>query len=115
MHVCVLMDEREILSLLLGVLGLLPPAYLWTEDINHFPVIKNNDVFLGWVIAGFNQPLTLSFALLLDFVHCIFAEVYLVTAVAEIGREKYFLGHSSSLPEDCGIFNEMSVPLCPGS
>jgi len=116
MHICVLMDEREILSLLLGVFGLLlPPACLWAEDINHFPVIKNNDVFLSLITAGFNQPLTLSFALLLDLVHCVFAEVYLVAAVAEIGREKYFLWHGSSLPEDCGKFNEIPEPLCPGS
>jgi hypothetical protein len=113
MHVCVLSDERQILSLLLGERGfLLPPAVIWAEDINHFPAIKDNDVFLGWVIAGFHQPLTFSFALLLGLAHCIFREVYLVAAVTEIGREKYFLWHGRSLAEDCGVFNEMSEPLC---
>jgi len=88
MHVRVLGNERQILSLFLGELPfLLPPALLRAEDINHFPAVKNNDVFLGWVIAGFNQPLTLSFALLLDLVHGIFREVYLMAAVTEIGRE----------------------------
>lgn len=112
MHVGVLSDERQILSLLLGELGfVLPPAILWAEDIHHFPVIKDNDVFLGWVIAGFHQPLTFSFALLLDLAHCIFREVYLVAALTEIGREKYFLRHDRSFAEDCGIFNQMSEPL----
>jgi hypothetical protein len=113
MHVCVLTDEREILSLLLGERGfLLPPAIIRAEDIDHFPVIKDNDVFLGWVIAGFYQPLTFPFALLFDLAHRIFREVYLVAAVAEIGREKYFLRHGRSLAEDCGVFNKMSEPLC---
>lgn len=110
MDVCVLIDERQVLSLLLGEPGfLLPPAILWAEDINHFPAIKDNDVFLGWVIAGFNQPLTLSFALLLKLAHCSFREVYLVAAITEKGREKYFLWHVRSVAEECGIFNEMST------
>ena len=88
MHVCVLGNERQILSLLLGELGfLLPSALLWAEDINHFSTIKNDDVFLGWVIAGFNQPLTLSLTLLLNLIHRIFREVYLMAAVTEIGGE----------------------------
>ena len=113
MDVCVLIDERQVLSLLLGEPGfLLPPAILWAEHINHFPAIKDNDVFLGWVIAGFNQPLTLSFAHLLELAHCSFREVYLVAAITEKGREKYFLWHGRSLAEDCGIFNDMSESLC---
>ena len=110
MHVCVLMYKRQILSLPLGELGfLLPPTVVWAEEINHFPSVKDNDVFLGSVIAGFDQPLTLPFALLLDLADCIFREVYLVAAVAEVGREKYLLRHGRSLAEDCGIFNG-----CPG-
>ena len=106
MHVCVLIDERQILSLLLGELGfLLPFAVIWAEDINHFPGIKDNDVFLRPVSAGFHEPLTFSFALVLDLSHCIFRKVYLVAAVTDIGREKYFLRHGRSLAEDCGIFN----------
>jgi hypothetical protein len=88
MHVCVLMDKRQILSLLLGEFGfLLPPTVIRAEDINHFPAVKDNDVFLGSVIAGFDQPLTLPFAILLDLAHCIFSVVHLVAAVAEVGRE----------------------------
>ena len=109
MHVCVLIDERQILSLFLGEPGfLLPPAVIWTEDIDHFPAVIYNDVFLGSVIAGFYQPLTFPFALLLDLAHCILREVYLVAAVAKVGREKYFLRHGRSLAEDCGTFNRCS-------
>jgi hypothetical protein len=115
MDLCVLIDERQVLSLLLGEPGfLLQPAILWAEHINHFPAIKDNDVFLGWVIAGFNQPLTLSFAHLLELAHCSFREVYLVAAITEKGREKYFLWHVRSVAEDWGIFNETSrAALCP--
>jgi hypothetical protein len=112
MHVCVLSDERQLLSLLLGEPGfLLPPAIIGAEDINHSPAREDNDVVLGWVIAGFHQPLTLSFALLLDLVHRVFRKIYLVAAVTEIGREQYFLGHDSSLTENCGMFNKMFEPL----
>jgi hypothetical protein len=65
MHVRVLNNERQIFYLPPGELAfLLPPALLWAKDIHHSPVIKNNDVLLGWVTAGFKRPLTLSFALL---------------------------------------------------
>jgi len=86
MHVCVLSDERQILPLLLGKADLLlPTAVNWAEDVNHVPIIKDNDVFFGRVIAGFHQPMALSFALLLGLVHCIFTEVYLAATVTEIG------------------------------
>ena len=62
-------------------------------------------MFPGRVIAGFDQPLTLAFALLLDLADCIPAEVYPVAAVAEVGREKHLLRHSGSLAEDGGVFN----------
>ena len=78
--------ERQVLSLPFCELGfVLPVALPWAKDINHFSATKNNHVFVAWVIAGLNQPLTLSFALLLDLVHCIFGEIYLVAAVTEIG------------------------------
>jgi len=110
MHLRVLMDKRQILSLLLSKLGsLLPPTVICAEDINHFPAVEDNDVFRGRVIAGFDQPLTLPFALLLDLADYIFREVYLVAAVAAVGREKYLLRHSGSLAEDGDVFNG-----CPG-
>jgi hypothetical protein len=109
MHFCVLIYERQILSLPFCELGLVwPMALPWAKDINHFSAVKNNDVLLAWVIAGLNQPLTLSFALLLDLIHCIFGEIYPMAAVTEIGREEYFLRHGRSLAEDCDIFNGMS-------
>ncbi len=104
MHVCVLMDKQQILSLLPGKPGCLLPA-AGAEDINHFSTGKDNDVFLGWVIASFDQPLTLLFAFLLDLADCIARKVYLVAAVAEVGRERRFLRHGRSLAEACGIFN----------
>jgi|WetSurMetagenome_2_1015567.scaffolds.fasta_scaffold767600_1 hypothetical protein len=88
MHVYVLGYKCQILSLLFGEFRLVsPPALRWAEDINHFATIKNNDVFLVWVTTGLNQPLTLSFALLLNLVYCVFAEVYLMAAVTEIRGE----------------------------
>ena len=114
MHVCVLIDECQILSLFLGEFGvLLPFAVIWAEDINHFPAIKDNDVFLRLVIAGFHQPLTLPLALLLDLAYCIFREIYLVATVTDIEREQYFLRHGGSLAEDYGIFNGRPNCFCP--
>lgn len=82
----VFVDEREILSLLLGESRfLLPSAVIRAEDIHHLPALKNNDVFPRSVIACFNQPLPLSFALLLEFTDSVFTEIHLVTTVAEIG------------------------------
>jgi hypothetical protein len=107
MHVCVSMDERQILSLFPGELGfLLPPTIIRAEDINHFPAVKDNDVFRGSVITGLDQPLTLPPALLLDLPDRIFREVYPVAAVAEVGREKDFLRHGGSLAKDYGTFNQ---------
>ena len=110
MHLRVLMDKRQIGALLLGELGfLLPPTGIGAEEINHFPALEDPDVLRARVIAGFDQPLTLPLALLLDLADCIFREVYPVAAVAAVGREKYLLRHSGSLAEDGGVFNG-----CPG-
>ncbi len=110
MDLRVLADEGEILSLLLGELCFLPPpAVDWAKDINHFPTFKDNNVFLRWVIASFDQALTLPFALLLDLAHCVFREVYLVATVAEIGRERYFLWHGQESDRGLQHFQRMSV------
>ncbi len=48
MHACVLIDERQILSLSLRKPSfLLPPAFIWAEGIHNMPGGKDNDVFLA--------------------------------------------------------------------
>lgn len=86
MDLRVLLDERKILSLLLGKLEFLfSSAVIWAKDIHHFSALKDNDVLLGSVIARFDQPLPLLQALLLEFLNRVFREVHLTAAVAEVG------------------------------
>jgi hypothetical protein len=83
MDLGVLVDEREIPSLLLGELGFfLPPAVIWAEDIHHLPALKDNDVLLGSVMACFDQPLPFFYALVLELTDSVFREVQLVATVA---------------------------------
>ena len=86
MDLGVFMDEREILSLLLGESGLLlSSAVIRAEDIHHLPALKENDVFLVSLMACFDQPLPLPLAPLLELTDGVFREIHLVTAVAEVG------------------------------
>ncbi|MGA2259981.1 MAG: hypothetical protein ABSH28_00945 [Acidobacteriota bacterium] len=55
------------------------------ENIHHLPALKDNDVFLGSVIACFDQPLPLPLALLFEFTDSVFREIHPITTVAEVG------------------------------